>query len=315
MDRFGVGLGTAGLLVSAYSLTGSLLQPFAGLVADRVDRRLLAALGPVLVALGMGSMGLWPRFEALLFVLALAGVGSALFHASGASLVGEYAPTERRASGFPSSAPRGTWGFPWGPSWPCTWRGGGASGPSSGSPPGPPPRPRPPPPAPGAPRGEARGLPGLPARLPGGRGAALGDGHPAEPGLPQLLHHPALLVRHQGPSRRVHGPLPLHLQPLRHLGHPRRRDLVGPAGAEGGLGGHPHPGPAPLPGPPLLPRGKPFVPPPPCRHRGPDERGDPRGRGPGPGAGAGADGHGLGPPHGVHLGLRRPLLRPHRAAH
>ena len=96
MDRFGVGLGTAGLLVSAYSLTGSLLQPFAGLVADRVDRRLLAALGPVLVALGMGSMGLWPRFEALLFVLALAGVGSALFHASGASLVGEYAPTERR---------------------------------------------------------------------------------------------------------------------------------------------------------------------------------------------------------------------------
>ena len=96
MDRFGVGLGTAGLLVSAYSLTGSLLQPFAGLVADRVDRRLLAALGPVLVALGMGSMGLWPRFEALLFVLALAGVGSALFHASGASLVGEYAPKERR---------------------------------------------------------------------------------------------------------------------------------------------------------------------------------------------------------------------------
>ncbi|GAA5334439.1 MULTISPECIES: MFS transporter [Thermus] len=96
MAHFGVGLGTAGLLVSVYSLTGSLLQPFAGLVADRVDRRLLAALGPVLVALGMGSLGLWPRFEALLLVLGLAGLGSALFHASGASLVGEFAPAHRR---------------------------------------------------------------------------------------------------------------------------------------------------------------------------------------------------------------------------
>ncbi|AFV77160.1 arabinose efflux permease family protein [Thermus oshimai JL-2] len=96
MDRFGVGLGTAGLLVSVYSLTGSLLQPFAGLLADRMDRRLLAALGPVLVALGMGSLGVWPRFEALLLVLGLSGLGSALFHASGASLVGEYAPRERK---------------------------------------------------------------------------------------------------------------------------------------------------------------------------------------------------------------------------
>ncbi|GAA6732601.1 MULTISPECIES: MFS transporter [Thermus] len=96
MAHFGVGLGTAGLLVSIYSLTGSLLQPFAGLVADRMDRRFLAALGPVLVALGMGSLGLWPRFEALLLVLGLAGLGSALFHASGASLVGEFAPAQRR---------------------------------------------------------------------------------------------------------------------------------------------------------------------------------------------------------------------------
>lgn len=96
MDHFGVGLGTAGLLVSVYSLTGSLLQPFAGLIADRMDRRLLSALGPVLVALGMGSLGLWPRFELLLLVLGLAGLGSALFHASGASLVGEFAPKERK---------------------------------------------------------------------------------------------------------------------------------------------------------------------------------------------------------------------------
>ncbi len=96
MAHFGVGLGTAGLLVSVYSLTGSLFQPLAGLIADRMDRRLLAALGPLLVALGMGSVGLWPRFEFLLLVLGLAGFGSALFHASGASLVGELAPRDRK---------------------------------------------------------------------------------------------------------------------------------------------------------------------------------------------------------------------------
>ena len=96
MAHFGVGLGTAGLLVSVYSLTGSLFQPLAGLIADRMDRRLLAALGPLLVALGIGSMGLWPRFEGFLLVLGLAGFGSALFHASGASLVGEFAPKTRR---------------------------------------------------------------------------------------------------------------------------------------------------------------------------------------------------------------------------
>ncbi|KGQ22997.1 MFS transporter [Thermus filiformis] len=96
MAHFGVGLGTAGLLVSVYSLTGSLFQPVAGLIADRMDRRLLAALGPVAVALGLGSLGLWRDFSALLVVLGLAGFGSALFHASGAALVGQSAPRERR---------------------------------------------------------------------------------------------------------------------------------------------------------------------------------------------------------------------------
>ncbi|MER3537032.1 MAG: MFS transporter [Thermus sp.] len=96
MEHFGVGLGTAGLLVSVYSLTGSLLQPVAGLIADRLDRRLLAALGPVGVALGLGSLGFWGEFYALVGVLGLAGLGSALFHASGAALVGQSAPGNRR---------------------------------------------------------------------------------------------------------------------------------------------------------------------------------------------------------------------------
>lgn len=96
MSEFGITLGTVGLLVSVYSLTSSLLQPVAGIIADRYDRRLLAALGPVLVAVGVGSMGLWPSFWMLVLVAGIAGIGSALFHAAGAALVGQYATPERR---------------------------------------------------------------------------------------------------------------------------------------------------------------------------------------------------------------------------
>ncbi|PZA08187.1 MULTISPECIES: MFS transporter [unclassified Meiothermus] len=93
---FGVGYGTVSLLVATYSLSGSLLQPVAGLIADRYDRRWLAALGPVLVALGGGLMGFFPTPLALGLMLAFSGLGSALFHSAAAALVGQYALPERR---------------------------------------------------------------------------------------------------------------------------------------------------------------------------------------------------------------------------
>ncbi|HEU4743375.1 MAG TPA: MFS transporter [Meiothermus sp.] len=93
---FGVGYGTVSLLVAMYSLSGSLLQPLAGLIADRYDRRVLAALGPVLVALGGGLMGFFPTPLALGLMLAFSGLGSALFHSAAAALVGQYANPARR---------------------------------------------------------------------------------------------------------------------------------------------------------------------------------------------------------------------------
>lgn len=93
---YGVGYGTVSLLVAIYSLSGSLLQPVAGLIADRYDRRVLAALGPVLVALGGGLMGFFPTPLALGLMLAFSGLGSALFHSAAAALVGQYANPARR---------------------------------------------------------------------------------------------------------------------------------------------------------------------------------------------------------------------------
>ncbi|GEM87687.1 MFS transporter [Meiothermus granaticius] len=93
---FGVGYGAVSLLVALQSLTGSLLQPVAGLIADRFDRRLLAALGPVLMALGSGLLGFFPSLWVAGVMLALSGLGSALFHSAGAALVGQYADPARR---------------------------------------------------------------------------------------------------------------------------------------------------------------------------------------------------------------------------
>lgn len=93
---FGAGYGAVSLLVALQSLTGSLLQPVAGLIADRFDRRILAALGPVLMALGSGLLGFFPNLWLAGLMLAISGLGSALFHSAGAALVGQYADPARR---------------------------------------------------------------------------------------------------------------------------------------------------------------------------------------------------------------------------
>jgi len=93
---FGVSYGAVSLLVALQAFTGSLLQPLAGLVADRYDRRFLAAIGPLMMALGSGLLGFFPNIWVAGAALALSGLGSALFHSAGAALVGQWADPARR---------------------------------------------------------------------------------------------------------------------------------------------------------------------------------------------------------------------------
>ena len=93
---FNVDYARVSMLIAIYSMSSSLFQPVAGLIADRFDKRWLAALGPLFVAVGVGLVGFYPNIYLFAFVLAFAGLGSALFHSSAAALVGQYAPENKK---------------------------------------------------------------------------------------------------------------------------------------------------------------------------------------------------------------------------
>lgn len=95
-NSFGVSYAAVSLVVAIYSFSSSLLQPVAGLIADRYDRRLIAALGPLMVVVGFGFLGFYPNLFVMALCLSLAGLGSALFHSSGAALAGQYAPAGQK---------------------------------------------------------------------------------------------------------------------------------------------------------------------------------------------------------------------------
>lgn len=81
---YSITIAETALLVAILSFVGSMIQPMMGVLADHADRRVLAAVGPVLSATGMTLIGYAPSFAVLGLLVALGGLGSAIFHPSGA---------------------------------------------------------------------------------------------------------------------------------------------------------------------------------------------------------------------------------------
>jgi FSR family fosmidomycin resistance protein-like MFS transporter len=80
-------LGRAGFLISLYTVTGSLLQPLFGYLADSGRLRPVSAAGLALAGLGAGSLGLAPTYAALVLLTMIQGMGTAAFHPQSSSLV------------------------------------------------------------------------------------------------------------------------------------------------------------------------------------------------------------------------------------
>ena len=93
---FGVSIAQTAMLVAVSSFVGSMLQPAFGVLADRGDRRLLAAAGPLLCAAGMALLGFAPGFAVVVLLVALGGVGSGLFHPAAIAYVYQGARARRR---------------------------------------------------------------------------------------------------------------------------------------------------------------------------------------------------------------------------
>lgn len=113
--QYGVSIAAVTLLASVFSLTSSVLQPLLGVIGERFDRRLMAALGPALTGLGLCFMGYAPGFGALLLLVALAGFGSGFFHPAGAAYTARSSPVHQRGLWASVFSAGGTAGMALGP--------------------------------------------------------------------------------------------------------------------------------------------------------------------------------------------------------
>jgi len=107
--RFGLGEAALAGFVALISFSSNVLQAFAGALADRWGRRRAAALGLIVGASLMSLLPVVPTVWALFLVLAIGGLGSALFHPAAASMARQAGRRKGLAIGlFGSGGPLGS---------------------------------------------------------------------------------------------------------------------------------------------------------------------------------------------------------------
>jgi len=86
--KLNLSLTLAGLLLSIFSISNSLLQPLAGMLSDRMNRNYFILFGPIITATFMGFIGWVNQYWTLIFILVGSGIGTSIFHPQSAALVG-----------------------------------------------------------------------------------------------------------------------------------------------------------------------------------------------------------------------------------
>lgn len=77
----------ATILVSAFTLTSSLIQPLFGYFLDRQGKRWLVHVGTLWMAIMLSMTGLVENYWAIVLLAALAGLGTAAFHPQASTMV------------------------------------------------------------------------------------------------------------------------------------------------------------------------------------------------------------------------------------
>jgi FSR family fosmidomycin resistance protein-like MFS transporter len=83
----GFTLAVAALVVTAYTITSSIIQPALGHMADRYPTRLISVVGMICTAVGASLLGIAPNFAVLVLFAVLSGMGTAAYHPQASTMV------------------------------------------------------------------------------------------------------------------------------------------------------------------------------------------------------------------------------------
>ncbi len=83
----GLGVSKGAFLISAFTITSSLLQPVFGYFVDQKNQRWMVYVGTIWMALLISLVGLLKNYPLLVIVAGLSGLGTAAFHPQASSMV------------------------------------------------------------------------------------------------------------------------------------------------------------------------------------------------------------------------------------
>ena len=107
--------GQIGLIALAYRVASSVVQPLFGMLADGGWASLITLGGVLWQATFVALAGLASRFEVLLMLTTIGGLGSAAFHPPGAAGVPRFSTSEQRGGAMSVFLLGGTSGYAFGP--------------------------------------------------------------------------------------------------------------------------------------------------------------------------------------------------------
>ena len=112
-DR-GLSLAAAGALLTAATLSSSIVQPLFGIFSDNRPLPALVPLGLLVAGIGIALVGIAPTYPLILLSVVLSGIGVAAFHPEAARFA-NYVSGSRRARGMSFFSVGGNAGFALGP--------------------------------------------------------------------------------------------------------------------------------------------------------------------------------------------------------
>lgn len=79
IEKLQITYAIAGLL-SAILRAPSMLNPFVGLIADKISLRYFIILGPAITSIAMSLLGVAPNLSSVIVLLLITGISSTIFH-------------------------------------------------------------------------------------------------------------------------------------------------------------------------------------------------------------------------------------------